>query len=155
MTSQEVAEAVVAWARAEIPALKVGYPYPPGITDLLPDVAAVVQGIRTVDEDPENFPTQGLEQVWLKVFDIEVSIMVPQDDGAEGEKVAHQTLEGFAETLVGSTLSDVTLGGRLTGAFASPRMTVDLGEYEPRDDGTRGREMPMTMAVAEPFELEL
>ncbi len=155
MTSEEVAEAVVAWARATLPDLKAGYPYPPGVTDLLPDVAAVVHGIRTVDEDPENFPTEGLEQVWLKVFDLEVSIMVPQDEGAEGEKVAHQTLEGFAEALVGSTLSDVTLGNRLTGAFASPRITVDLGQYEPRDDGTRGREMPITMAVGEPFQLEL
>lgn len=154
MTSAEVAEAVVDWARETIPDLKAGYAYPPGQTDTLPDVAAVVQGIRTVPEDPENFPFEGLEQVWLKVFDLEVSVMVEQGAGAAGEKLAHQTLETYAEALVGSTLADVTLGGKLTGALASPRLTVDLGEYEARTDGIRGREMPITMAVAEPIELE-
>lgn len=154
MTSEQVAEAVVAWAREVIPELKHGFPYPPGITDDLPDVAAVVQEIRTVQSDPENFPLEGLEQVWLKVWSLDVSIAVEQGDGAEGEKVAHQTLEGWAEALLGSTLSDVTLGGKLTGAFASPRITIDLGEYESRSDGIRTREMPITMAVAEEIEVD-
>lgn len=155
MTSEQVAEAVVEWARAEIPALKAGYPYPPGITDTLPDVSAVVQEIRTTPGDPENFPLAGLEQTWLKVWTVEVNVALEQGEGAEGEKVAHQTLEGWAETLVGSTLADVTLGGRLTSAVASPRLTVDLGEpYDSRTDGIRVREMPITMAVAEMIEVD-
>ena len=152
MTSQEVAEAVVAWARATIPALKKGYGYPAATTGTLPDVMAVVQRPRTVPSDPEFFPFDGLEQHWLKEWQVELSIGVEQADGEAGAKAAHESLEGYSDALMDAALDDVTLGERVQ--MVSPRIEVDLAQpFHAREDGTRVREMYMDLVIAEPFEL--
>jgi hypothetical protein len=152
LKSEEVAEGVVAWARAVLPALKAGYAYPLGESGALPDVIAVVQDIRTVASDPENFPFAALEQIdGLKEWPVELSIMVPQEEGAAGEAKAHREIEGFAEALIGSTLADLTLGDRVP--MASPYLTASLAEpFKERGDGTRGRVMFINMVIAEPLE---
>lgn len=151
MTYEEIAEALVKWARDLIPELEDGYSYPPGITDRLPDVAAVIGTVRDVFSDPENFPYDGLEQTRLRVFDVEVSIMVEVADGAEGEREAQRTLERFAETLTGSTAAGTSLEDE---AMISQRTEVDLNEpAEERQDGTRGRAVYLKLAVAQRIEV--
>jgi len=151
MTYEQIAEALVKWARDLIPALEDGYSYPPGVTDRLPDVAAVIGTVKDVPGDPESFPFAGLEQTWLRVFDVEVSIMVEVEDGAAGEKAAQRSLESYAETLTGSTRAGTSLEGE---AMISPRTEVDLTEpAEERPDGTRGRAVYLKLAVAKRIEI--
>lgn len=151
MTFEEIAEGMVAWARGLIPELKDGYSYPAGITDRLPDVAAVIGGVKDVPGDPQNFPYEGLEQTWLRVFDVEVSIMVEVGEGAEGEKTAQRALEAYAETLMGSTFAGASLENE---AMISQRVETDLTEpsAKQREDGTRGRTVYLKMAVAQRLE---
>lgn len=156
MNSQEVAEAVVAWAREQVPDLQEGYAYPAGQTSgSLPDVVVVVQNIRTVAREPEKFPFAMLEQIdGLKCFDLEVSVMVEQEEGVEGEAAAHQALEGYAETLIGSILADATLGSRVP--MISPFVEADLSEpFEERSNGIRGRAFFLNATVAEPLGIDL
>lgn len=156
MTSQEAAEAVVEWARDVLPDLQEGYAYPAGQTSgALPDVVVVVQNIRTVSREPEKFPFQMLEQIdGLKCLDLEISVMVEQDEGTEGEQSAHQALEGFAETLIGSILADATLGSRVP--MISPFVEADLSEpFEERTNGIRGRALFLNATVAEPLRIDL
>lgn len=150
MTFEEVAEGMVAWARELIPELKDGYSYPPGITDRLPDVSAVIGGVKDVPSDAERFWFLQLEQAGLRIFDVEVSIMVEVEEGAKGEEAAQRALEGYAETLMGSTLAGASLGDE---AMISPRVETDLTEpSEQRQDGTRGRAVYLKMAVAHTVE---
>jgi hypothetical protein len=152
MTSQEVCEALVAWAREQIPELNAGYPYPSASTDALPDVIAATLTTRTLPSDEEYFPFALLEQVWLKEWEVQVSIMVEQGNGEAGAEAAHQTLEGFADTLLGSTVAGVTLGEKV---MLSPRATFELDDaFEERADGTRGRELQGLLVAAEPIEVE-
>ena len=152
MTSREVADGVVAWAREVIPELKAGYPHPLAESGDLPDVVVVVQEVRTVANDPENFPFAALEQVdALKEWAIELSIMVEQEGGGEGEDAAQKLLEDFSEALIGSTLADLTLGDRVP--MASPYLTASLAEpFDQRPDTTSGRRMFANMVIAEPLE---
>lgn len=152
MSAQEVAEAVVEWAEAQIKELKAGYAYPGATSGALPDVWVVVQQIRTVPNDEEHFPFAGLQQVWLKEYPLELSIMAEQGEGEEAAKTTHEALEGYAETLIGSALADVTLGSRVQ--MTSPRIEANLAEpFGERPDGTKGRELVMTFVVAEMIEL--
>jgi len=152
LTSRKIAEGVVAWAREQIPVLKAGYPHPLAESGDLPDVVVVVQDIRTVKSDPDNFPFAALEQVdGLKEWVIELSIMVPQEEGVGGEDAAQKAVEDFAEALIGSTLADLTLGDRVP--MASPFLTASLAEpFEERPDTTSGRRMFANMVIAEPLE---
>jgi hypothetical protein len=158
MDAAEVAEGAVAWVRGLIPEIKSGVPYPEAVTLQLPDVWAVVQSIRTVPSDQENFPGLALEAVWLKEWGLEISMMVEQKrhggENREGETeddaVARETqdkLQAFAETLIGSALSGVSLGD---GVGLSPKIEAALGEpFNQRDDGTRGREVVVTCVAAQ------
>lgn len=151
MTFEDVAEEMVKWARGLIPDLKDGYSYPAGITERLPDVAVVIGGVKDVAGDKENFPFESLEQTWLRVFDVEVSIMVEVEEGAEGERVAQRALEGYAETLMGSTQTGTSLGNE---AMISPRVETDLTEpAEQRTGGLRGRTVYLKMAVGQRLEI--
>ena len=151
MTSTEIAEAIVAWAREQIPTLKDGFPYPGATSGDLPDVVVVVGRMRQVPGDPENFPFAGLEQTWLRVHDVELSVMVEQEDGRAGEKAAHQALEAIAETLEGSLAAGVSFGGEV---MLSPRVEADLSEpFQEREDGIKGRTVYMTFAAAKRIEV--
>ena len=148
MSTAEVAEAIVEWAKELIEDLQAGYPYPLAASGALPDVVATVKAIRVIPEDRENFPFAALEQTWLQIFDIEISIMVAQGDEEAEVAEAHETLEGYADTLIGSIVADATLGDRVQ--MASPRIEIDLGEpFVERPDGTRGRVLFGELHVAE------
>lgn len=150
MTFEEIAEAMVSWARGLIPELKDGYSYPPGVTDRLPDVAAVISAAKDGPGDSGLFPVRGIEQVSLRYFDIELSIMVEVEEGAAGEKAAQRALEGYAETLMGSTWAGASLEDE---AMISQRVETDLAEpAEQREDGTRGRALYMKLVVGQLLE---
>lgn len=147
MTSEQVAEAVVAWAVEELPALQGSYDHPePDRLYPLPDVMAAVTGIRILDAAPAGLPTIGqIEQTLARVRDLRVIFAVDPTDPDE----ASAQVEGFADTLTDSLLADHTLGGRVPGA--SPTVTWS---FEPPfiefDDGTKARQATLTLVVAEP-----
>lgn len=148
MNAQHVSESVVAWVRETIPELVSGYPFIPTMAEgALPDVVAEVEREAVLPEDP-RFPQLRIQQVWIHVFDVGVSLMVDNSDPAS----AAETLRGYAEALTASLLRDVTLGGRVD--FSSPFFDFDYtGPFVERPDGVRGRELTMTMAVGEPVEV--
>lgn len=152
--STEIAEAIVEWARAEIPDLAEGYPHPVGnTTGDLPDVVVAVQAVRVVKGPSEAFPYHQLEQADRIEFDVELSIMVEQGEGVAGEMAAHQQLEAFARTLQGSTVADSTLGSRVP--MASPYTETDLAApFEERANGDRGRALFMAMTITDHVEIE-
>jgi hypothetical protein len=148
MTADAVVAALVAWARATLPALAGGYSYTPaGKTQALPDVVADHATIEYVLEDPQRFPMLGFQQRLLAVHSVGLSFMVDNTD----EAAAAAALRGYADALAASLLRDGTLGGRVP--LCSPIMTFDFTrpfvEYQ---DGTRGREMTLEMFVADPVE---
>jgi hypothetical protein len=145
VNEQEVGEAVSAWVQATCPGIETGYAYPVSSKlGALPDVVAFVTGKRLGPDHPE-FPFAQLDQSWMRVFTLEVSIMVQADGDGEA---AHGQLQEFGELLEQAIVEDATLGGRVE--MASPQIQFDYStpfvEYQ---DGTRGRELFINMTVAE------
>lgn len=148
MTELEVSDAVKAWVLATCEDIETGYSYPVASKlGALPD-AVVIVSRKTVAPDQPEFPFAQLEQMWMRAFTVEVSIMVESDEDGEA---AHEQLQGFGELLEQSLLSDATLGGRVE--MCSPQVVFDystpFAEYE---DGTRGRLLFVTMTVGELIE---
>lgn len=154
MTEGAVVEAVVAWIAEVVPAVAANtYTYlPAGKAKGLPDVAVDIVTSEIVREDPD-FQMMALQQVVLQVRRLALSFMVESGVTEEQAKAATDTLRSFFDALVAGVLADHTLGGRV--ALASPFLTVD---YEPAfveyADGTRGREMTVQLAVAEPLQTD-
>jgi hypothetical protein len=147
MTSDEIAGGVVEWARAILPALLAGYDYTVSMKDRLPDVVVDFTGVgvRRVDAD---FPYADLQQTLVVRHDLMLSFMV---DNTEPASAAGQ-LRSFADALLLSILQDGTLGGRVP--FVSPYVTFDYTPpFVQYADGTEGREMTMTLSVADPVEV--
>ena len=161
MNERQVAEAVRDWALAEIDELQSGYAYPVA-TKLgeLPDIVAVVKSVSKVRED-DRFPFVQLAQCWLRVFEVEASVMVGIEDtddftAAEAaHKTAHETLEAIGGQLRELPEQDPTLGDRLDAdpgqvAFVSPLIGIGYDPpYAELEDGTRGRFLFASMAIAE------
>lgn len=161
MDEAQVAEAVSAWAVDVVDELETGYAYPVATKlGALPDIVAVVKEVRIVPSDPA-FPFLALEQSWLRVFEIEASVMVGIDDADGYEEIeaaheaAHHTLESIGKQLRELPSTDADLGGRLTTAsdtvaMVSPQVRTSydppFGELE---DGTRGRFVFLFLSVAE------
>lgn len=146
MTSEEVAQAVLAWAREAVPALEGGYAYLPSQKDqLLPDVVVDVAEVEVARQLAE-FPMSQIQQFFVHVFRCELSFMV---DNSDPESAA-QALRAMEALTTASLMRDGTLGGRVD--FISPLFSYDFTppfvEYA---DGTRGREMVMRMSVGEPI----
>lgn len=149
MSHASVVPAAVDWARAVLPELTGGYAY---VTDqksqALPDVMGELQDSRVALSDPA-FPRLNIQQAAIRVYRLTLSFMVENLDPA----AAAADLRDFADRLGVSLMVDGTLSGRVLAA--SPLATFDFArpfvEYE---DGTRGREMTMNLAVAELVEVE-
>lgn len=163
MNEAEVAATVVEWVGATLEEIQTSYDYPVASKlGALPDAAAHVERKRIVPSD-EAFPFSALEQVWLRVFEVELSIMVEvdADDAATPEaletasRAGHQALMDFGDRLERALWADATLGGRLAAAapnvaMASPRVVFDYSlPFVRYEDGTRGRFMRVEMAVGE------
>jgi hypothetical protein len=147
VTGDEVAGGVVAWARDVLPDLLAGYDYTVSMKDRLPDVVVDFTGVgvRRTDVD---FPYVDLQQTLIVRHDLMLSFMV---DNTDPEAAASQ-LRAFADALLLSILQDGTLGGRVP--FVSPYVTFDYTPpFVQYADGTEGREMTMTLSVADPVEV--
>jgi len=148
MNEQEVSEAVRDWVLDTCEDIQTGYAHPVATKlGALPDAVAWATGKRVGPEHPE-FPFAQLNQQWMRVFPVEVSIMV--EGSGDGEQ-AHQQLQEFGDRLEESLLADATLGGRVE--MCSPQANFDystpFAEYE---DGTRGRLLFISLTVGELVE---
>lgn len=139
---------VVAWCKATLTELEGDYAFiPAGKTKSLPDVVADVGTIETTVDDP-RFPFQSIQQRFLAVYAVSLSIMVDNTD----EEAAADLLRDMAQRLATSLLrTGGNLGGRVP--FVSPFFTFDFTRPFVRyQDGTKGRELTMDVAVGELVE---
>lgn len=148
MGTKAVVLAVANWVVATCdPPIQGSYPYLPSTKDTaLPDVVVEVSDKVITREDP-RFPYRQIQQVWVRIWTLGISIMVENtnpDDAAE-------QLEDYADQLEAALMEDGTLGG--TVPFVSPFMSFDFAApFVEYPDGTRGREMNMTLHVGELVE---
>ncbi len=155
MTENECAVAVVAWARAVVPELTQGRSWVSAQKSGLPDVMGDVAEKSIVMED-DRFPHLGIEQAALRVFEVELAFMVDKavgDPDSSADEKETLKLREFGRLLEVSLLSDGTLGGRVF--MASPIATFNYRlPFVQYQDGTRGRQMTLSLAVAEPVPAE-
>lgn len=149
MNSHEIVTGTGEWLTEVLPELQAVYPYSPltksnGLPDAVIEIEA--SGLRVSDED---FPLRGIQQRLIERWDLGISFMVLNED-AEG---AATMLRDFQDRCLSEVLSDSTLRGRVP--FVSPFVTFDYTppfvEYA---DGTRGREMTMSLSVGQLVEVE-
>lgn len=147
---QDIAIQIRDWAAATIPELAVSRHYLSAEKTELPDAMAEVLQKRIVRGPDERFPFSQLEQAGLRVYDCELSLMVEKsaDGGIEADQAETEQLRDFGARLEASLLADATLGNRVQ--MASPLAEFDYASpFVEWADGTRGRQMVMTLAVAE------
>jgi hypothetical protein len=146
--SEAVVRGLTAWARATIPALQDGYNYEPTEKATLPDVVVVLDASQ-IEYGDTTFPLHAIQQRVVQRYDCTLSFMVNNEDPQH----AAEELRGYGDLLRAELLRDGTLGQRVP--VASPFVTFD---YTPPfvvyPDGTRGREMTMTISIAEQAEVE-
>lgn len=148
MTSSDIAAAAVLWARSVIPELMDGYDHTVSAKDRLPDAVADILSTK-VELSDSDFPFADLQQTMLVRHDLEISFMVLNDVPQD----AADQLRSFADALLISILQDGTLGGRVP--FVSPYVSFDYTPpFVQYADGTEGREMTMTLSVADPVEVQ-
>jgi hypothetical protein len=147
---REVGQFVCDWVGEKIPAIESRYPYPVATKEgTLPDVVAVADSAEITRGD-ERFFFLPVQQLWLRIFPVTVSIM----GDAEGKTPAEvdEELKAFAETLQMDVYGDATLAGNLPDgtAYVAPASTWAFDpvfiEY---DDGTTGRVITGNIVVAE------
>lgn len=149
MDERSCAEAVGAWLGAEIPALTV-YDYPISNSNgPLPDAVVLVREKRVTGEVPDELAELGLEQVWVRLFTVETSIMVGLAEQTEAAAdAADATLRGYGATIESRLWADPSLGERVE--VCSPELVIDYGTpFARREDGTTGRFSIVTFTVAE------
>jgi hypothetical protein len=145
-TEREIAEAVRDWAGSTL-SITHRYAYRIGLKGSMPDVVAVVQRSRYVRSDPA-FPYPELQQAWLLVFEVEVSVAVDKGDTDGDAEEVEQTLQGYGTTLRSSALADTTLGNRVT--LTSPLIDIDYSAPPAEDEGgIKARMMFVNLSVAE------
>jgi len=149
LTHDQVVVKLLDWARVTLPTLQGGYSYVPAAkTANLPDVVCEVNTSLVTDSDPD-FPWEDIQQTWIMVYRCQLSFMVDNGD----PKAAAEQLRGFADALRVEALKDRTLGSRVPARSARFSFTWSppFVEYE---DGTKGREMSLELAIADPIEVE-
>lgn len=152
MDTDAVAVEVVAWARAVLDELKEGRSWLTAQKTKLPDVVADVAE-KTIRLADDRFPTLDIQQVALRVFEVEMAFMVEHDEqAASADRVETVELRDFADRLERSLIGDNTLSQRVF--CASPiGMTFNFRlPFVQYADGTRGRQMTLSFAVAEPVQ---
>lgn len=149
MTNTEIMEALRGWVGQVVPdvAGKV-YTAPPANKDLgLPDCAIVLVA-EEPGLDPEQFPWVQLQQVGGYTLRLALSFMVEVGLGVAAEEAADLRVRGYAEAIKRRCHDESqTLGPReIVGRAPTFGYEPPFVEYE---DGTRGREMTVTLAVAQ------
>jgi hypothetical protein len=143
-----MASNVADWAQEVLPELVGAYVELPGEKNLgLPDVIVEIQRSGVREGGGDAFRRWSIQQALLYVADMELSFMVDNSDYS----AAAAQLRDFEARLLTSVMSDQTLGGRVP--FVSPLVEFDFtGPYVEYEDGTKGREMRMTLAVGDLVE---
>lgn len=154
MYEQEVALAVEEWINEVLPELTETYPHVTAAKADLPDGQVDVQSKAiTYGRGDERFPWGQLQQRMLRVFDIQLSFMVEKGDGLTADAEGTEQLRDFGKRLEQALTTQPTLGDRVQ--MASPICEVNYGlPFVEYPDGTRGRQMTMSMSVAELVETE-
>jgi hypothetical protein len=148
MDETQAAEAVVAWAGEllKIPEER-RYSWPIDLKGEMPDVVAVVLRSRFAQSD-SAFPFAQLQQAWLFVCEIEVSVMVDKADTDDDSEDVQRALEGYGKALREGAITDASLGGRVQ--MTSPLIEVEYPPPPPPDEGgIKARGMLMILRVAE------
>jgi hypothetical protein len=161
LMESHVATAVKEWLEEILPDLAIVYPHITAGKGALPDAAIDVQAKRVVPEDLENFPFRQLQQSWLRVFPVEISILTAlepadlptvEEQSADVEFREQAQLRGFGAIIETSIWADTSLGDRVY--MCSPRLEIDYtAPFVEYDDGTRGRQMAVSIVICEPIEL--
>lgn len=142
--------ALLTWANGVIPELNGSYDYiPASKPEALPDIICEVARTRVQMGGGDEFPMWNIQQQAVEVYECSLAIMV---DNADPQAAAAQ-LRRFRDLLAAAALTDETLAGEVP--FRSPLISFDFTppfvEYE---DGTKGREMTMTLTVGDFVEAE-
>lgn len=153
MNENEVATAVANWVEATLTDLEVVYAYETAQRGALPDAMVDVRS-KTIDRGDDRFPHHQLAQAWMRVFTVTASLMVDSPSEASADREETEQLRSFGATLEQSALDDATLGGELpltpAVVICSPIMDFDYEQpFIQYPDGTRGRQMLATFAIAE------
>ena len=148
MTSEEAVAGTLAWARAVIPELIAAYDHVPTVkSDGLPDLVVELQRSGVDMGGSDRFRFWDVQQRAIYFCEMELSFMV---DNTDTDAAATQ-LRGFENRLLMAVMGDPTLGNHVP--FASPLIEFDFtGPFVEYEDGTRGREMTMTIAVGDLVE---
>lgn len=151
MTPEDAVNAVAAWAQDVLgDDLKWAYPYvPAGKSESLPDlVVEVTRSVITLDGEA-LFREWRLQQRMVEIHEVMLAFMVGNDD----PMAAAVVLRSFGERLQAAWLRSATLGGRvpMRSPFCEFDYTTPFVEYE---DGTKGREMTMSVAVGDLVEAD-
>ncbi len=147
MTEQECAEAVTAWIAEELDELVANYSYLTAQRGSLPDVMVDVEE-KAITAGDTSFPFSQLQNRMLRVFSLTANIMVEQNGGLEEDRLETEQLRDFGSRLEVSGLTDATLGGRVF--MLSPLMSFTYAlPFVEYPDGTRGRQMQVTLSVGE------
>lgn len=150
MTENECAIAVAAWAEDTLPELAAAVPYLSAQKGDLPDVQvdASEKQLRITDQ---RFPIlSAIQNVVLRVFEVDLAFMV-ESDPSGGDKEETEQLRDFGARLEASILEDSSLGSRVH--QASPLVAFNYRlPFVQYADNTRGRQMTMALAVAEPIQ---
>lgn len=150
MTNEQVIDAVLAWVAAVLPDVATStYDYvPAGKPKALPDCIASLEAERVARADA-RFQIFALQQVAVRVSELELSLMVDNGTEEADGAAAAATLREYVEALTLSILNDCTLGGRVDAA--SPEIEADYTRpFVQYADGVRGREVRVGIAVAVP-----
>lgn len=153
MNENDVALAVTAWTQDVIPELQGASHFITAEKNGLPDVVVDTSEKNVVLRDPRFPQLSEVEQIALRVFEVDLAFMVESTASPDAAVAQAETeqLRDFGKRLEASLLSDVTLGGRVpvTSPLFAINYRLPFVEYA---DGTRGRQMTMAIAVADPIE---
>lgn len=148
MNSELAVQGLMEWSQSVLPELVGAYDHVPAVKPQgLPDVV-VEAGRSGIQMAPDTrFRYWDLQQAAIYFVEGSLSFMVDNSDPA----AAAAQLRDFETRLRDSVLQDATLGGRVT--MASPLMEFDFtSPFVEYGDGTKGREMTMTIAVGDLVE---
>lgn len=152
MTEDQVADAVAAWVQAVLPELNAARSWLSASKTELPDVMVDVAE-KSIALRDDRFPRIDFQQAAIRVFEVEFALMVEHTTGLDRDKQETEQLRDFGSRLEASLLSDGTLGGRVF--MASPLLRIDYRlPFVQYEDGTRGRQSLVTLAVGEPVKAE-
>jgi hypothetical protein len=159
VNEQEAAEAVAAFVDETLPDLegRVSDHVVAG-KGQLPDAVCDVTQKRVQQGDDDLFPFASIQQSWLRIFDVEVSVMTSLEldpgDYASEEALSTAVAEAEQQQLraFGAALEAAVFAAnfKIGSCMVSPTMLVDYGApFVEYDDGTRGRQFVWTFSIGE------